>query len=68
MTLDSMMFRFVQIGVILLLACSAGCRRGRALGPPKAVPVSTAGMELKLMSFNIRYENPGDPGFFLEIV
>jgi len=33
------------------------------LGPPKAVPVSQeSGVELKLMSFNVRYENPGDPG------
>jgi endonuclease/exonuclease/phosphatase family metal-dependent hydrolase len=56
------MSRLLQICVILLLACSTACRRARDLGPPKAVPVSTAGMELKLMSFNIRYENPGDPG------
>lgn len=31
-------------------------------GPPKAVPINSDGrMELRLMSFNIRYENSGDP-------
>ena len=50
----------------MLAACvllAASCQRSRALGPPKAVPVAADGrLELKLMSFNIRYENPGDPG------
>lgn len=39
------------------------CRRSAAQGPPKAVPVAEDGViDLRLMSFNIRYENPGDPG------
>jgi endonuclease/exonuclease/phosphatase family metal-dependent hydrolase len=46
----------------LLLFAQTSCKRSRALGPPKAVPVSTDGLELKLMSFNVRYENSGDPG------
>lgn len=41
----------------------AGCGRNRAAGPPKAVPVAIDGtLRLKLMSFNARYENPGDLG------
>ena len=48
--------------LIVLLAISAtACHRARALGPPKAVPVVENGrMELKLMTFNVRYENAGD--------
>lgn len=57
------MIRFIQLLLILLLACTAGCRKERALGPPKAVPVVMDGqMALRLMSFNIRYENPEDLG------
>ena len=41
----------------------AGCRRGRSLGAPRAVAVEETGrMELKLMSFNVRYENAEDLG------
>lgn len=48
---------------MLLLAANSGCQRSRALGPPKAVAVIADGrMELRLMSFNVRNENPGDPG------
>ena len=47
----------------VLLACSVSCRRSRELGPPKAVPVARDGkLELRLMSFNVRYENPEDSG------
>lgn len=57
-----LMFRLLQLS-LLLLAASSGCERTRALGPPKAVAVIADGrMELRLMSFNVRNENPGDPG------
>jgi endonuclease/exonuclease/phosphatase family metal-dependent hydrolase len=39
------------------------CQRSRSLGPPKAVPIRPDGaIELRLMTFNVRYENPGDRG------
>ena len=39
----------------------SGCGRSRELGPPKAVPFREDGaLELRLMSFNIRYETPED--------
>ena len=49
---------------IALLACLiTGCRKERDPGPPKAVAVrQEGGLELRLMSFNIRYENNEDPG------
>ncbi len=48
--------------VILVLSTST-CRKSRELGPPKAVAVVADGrLELKLMSFNIRYENLDDSG------
>lgn len=48
---------------MLLAVSPAACRRARALGPPKAVPVAVDGrLELKLMSFNVRYENAEDTG------
>ena len=47
----------------IVIAGLTSCRRARALGPPKAVPVATDGaLELKLMTFNVRYENGGDIG------
>lgn len=47
------------MGLLLL----ASCKREQVLGPPKAVPVEESGaLELNLMTFNVRYENPGDPG------
>ena len=55
--------RFAWLALGLLVAGSASCNRARALGPPKAVPVATDGkLELRLMSFNVRYENGGDAG------
>ncbi len=48
----------------LCFACLAvlpNCQRSRAVEQPKAVPVRADGaLELRLMSFNVRYENPGD--------
>lgn len=54
--------KMIRILFIVCLALSAAaCRRSRALGPPKAVPIVADGrMELKLMTFNIRYENGDD--------
>ncbi|MEX1048496.1 MAG: endonuclease/exonuclease/phosphatase family protein [Akkermansiaceae bacterium] len=55
-------------GVLMLvfpLVCAmlAGCERTRVLGPPKAVPVREDGaLELRLMSFNVRYETQEDRG------
>lgn len=47
----------------LLLFVSSGCRRERAVEPPKAVAVRADGaVELRLMSFNVRYETPEDLG------
>ena len=54
---------FAWLVVGLLVASSAACNRARALGPPKAVPVVADGkLELRLMSFNVRYENAEDAG------
>jgi endonuclease/exonuclease/phosphatase family metal-dependent hydrolase len=54
----------IRVLLIAILALSAAaCRRERVLGPPKAVAVATDGrLELKLMTFNIRYENAEDAG------
>ncbi len=58
-----MTFRLFQISLILLLAATTGCRKERALGPPKAVAIAADGrLDLRLMTFNVRYENPQDPG------
>lgn len=47
---------------VALGGAGSSCRRSEA-GPPKAVPVAEDGvLDLRVMSFNIRYENPGDPG------
>jgi len=55
------MFRIFLIAILALSATA--CRRSRVLGPPKAVAVATDGrLELKLMTFNIRYENDEDAG------
>jgi endonuclease/exonuclease/phosphatase family metal-dependent hydrolase len=55
--------RLTSLCLICLLAGLPSCRRGRVSGPPKAVPVAMDGrMELRLMSFNVRYENDEDPG------
>lgn len=58
-----MTFRLLRIFLVLLLVGTTACRKARALGPPKAVAVSKDGrLELQLMTFNVRYENPGDSG------
>ena len=45
---------------ILSLGLTA-CQRSRALTPPKALPVREDGaLELRLMTFNVRYETPDD--------
>jgi endonuclease/exonuclease/phosphatase family metal-dependent hydrolase len=55
------MVRFLKVLPILALACTGNCQRSRALGPPKAIPVIEDGpLGLRLMTFNVRYENPGD--------
>lgn len=47
--------------IVTLFIGTSTCQKSRELGPPKAVAVVTDGrLELKLMSFNIRYENSGD--------
>ncbi|MEY3897014.1 MAG: hypothetical protein RLZZ214_2535 [Verrucomicrobiota bacterium] len=56
-----MRFRFLPLGLLLLV--SSGCRRERVVEPPKAVAVRADGaVELRLMSFNVRYETPEDLG------
>lgn len=55
--------RFTWLALVLLVASPAACNRARALGPPKAVPVAADGkLGLRLMSFNVRYENGEDEG------
>lgn len=55
--------RLLPLCLTCLLLGQPSCRRERVMGPPKAVPVATDGrMELRLMSFNVRYENGGDAG------
>jgi len=56
------MIRSIQLGLMLWLAGIPACQRGRATGPPEFVAASGGAMELRLMSFNVRYENPGDSG------
>lgn len=51
----------LQLTVLILIGCLPACEKRRSLGPPKAVAVVTDGrLELRLMSFNVRYENPED--------
>lgn len=46
---------------LLLASVLCACQRSRAVGTPKAVAVRDDGaIALRLMSFNLRYENPGD--------
>lgn len=48
------------ISMVLVLENSS-CRRVRSQAQPKAVAVNQAGdLELRLMSFNLRYESPND--------
>jgi len=52
---------FSRLLISLCLLGLSDCRRARELGQPKAVPVRVDGaLELRLMSFNVRYENEGD--------
>jgi len=52
-----------MLAVAAIICGISSCRRERALGPPKAVPVASDGrLELSLMTFNIRYENGDDLG------
>lgn len=49
------------IGIVLVLFLAAGCEREKRV--PRAVTLSEDGsMELRVMTFNIRYENEGDKG------
>lgn len=47
----------------LLLLAGLGCRRERVTATPKAIPIRQDGaVELRLMTFNVRYESPDDLG------
>lgn len=60
--MKSSLLAFLVLSVLTLLA---GCERSRALDPPKAVPVREDGaLDLRLMSFNVRYETPDDRGAY----
>ena len=51
------------LGCLCIASSLASCRRARALGPPRAVPVVADGsLELKLATFNLRHENHDDDG------
>lgn len=55
-----MRLRFLPLCLLPVVA-SPCCQRNRAVGPPKAVAVREDGaVELRLMSFNVRYESPDD--------
>lgn len=57
-----MRFGFLPLCLLPLLV-SPGCRREQVVEPPRAVPVREDGaVELRLMSFNLRYETPEDSG------
>jgi endonuclease/exonuclease/phosphatase family metal-dependent hydrolase len=54
-----------QLILLLALLGLTQCQRSRTLGPPKAVPIRDDGaIELRLMTFNVRYENSGDRGTY----
>jgi endonuclease/exonuclease/phosphatase family metal-dependent hydrolase len=54
---------FFLIAVVCLALAQASCRKERKLGPPKAVPITDDGaLRLRVMTFNVRYENSGDAG------
>jgi len=54
--------RSLALGACLCLG-AVSCRKERALGPPKAVPIEENGtLRLRAMSFNVRYENNSDTG------
>lgn len=52
--------------ILLLTVLSlTHCQRTRTTGPPKAVPIREDGaIDLRLMTFNVRYENPEDGGTY----
>lgn len=51
------------VGIVCLSSFHASCRKERKLGPPKAVPIAEDGaLRLRLMTFNVRYENKYDTG------
>lgn len=53
---------FLAVSGVLVAATLPACDKSRQLGPPKAVAVSDDGiLELSATTFNVRYENPGDP-------
>jgi endonuclease/exonuclease/phosphatase family metal-dependent hydrolase len=53
----------LRIAACLLVVHGAGCERAPVTGPPKAVPVADDGkLRLRLMTFNVRHENPQDDG------
>lgn len=55
----SLIFRCFSF--FLVVVCLSDCERRRVMEAPKAVPLREDGaLELRLMSFNVRYENPGD--------
>ncbi len=52
-------FLLLALGV----ACLSDCQRSRTMALPKSVPMRPDGaLELRLISFNVRYENDGDTG------
>ena len=56
-----MKLRGFGLCLIALIGSSSSCQRERESEPPKAVAVrADRALELNLMSFNIRYENPED--------
>jgi len=58
-----MRFILFSLTLISLLFGNVSCRREQLQSHPRAVPVrEDGGLELKLMSFNIRYESPDDVG------
>lgn len=58
-----MRFKGLWLCLLAALANLGGCQRSRAVGPLTAVAVRADGaVELRLMSFNVRYETPEDRG------
>lgn len=54
-----LIFRFFAF--FIMVVCLLGCERRRVLETPKAVSLRADGvLDLRLMSFNVRYENAGD--------
>lgn len=55
--------KFPFLWLCLILVSAPSCRKERETGPPKAVAVREDGaLDLRLMSFNVRYENGEDLG------